>query len=105
VSGFDVDPEALRDHARHLDTVAALVDEAVEAAEAVSADESAFGLLVGPMLTPWVNQVEQGGVDATRHAAESVRATAKSVRDTAAQYEQADRAVETAFRTTFLEQP
>lgn len=103
MNGFEVAPETLRTHARHLDVVAAMVDEAVAAASTVAADTSAFGMLVGPITAPWVDQVQQGGVDATREAAASVASSARRVRDMATQYEQADEAVATFLRETFEE--
>lgn len=98
MTGFDVELDALRAHAHHVRGVSELVDEAASAATTVAGNNAAFGMLVGPMLLPWVNQVEAGGVLAVREAAVTVRATADGLRGMVSVYERVDDAVSTSLQ-------
>lgn len=90
MTGFDVDVDALRQHACHVGAVGELVGGVVSAASTVAAHDAAFGTLIGPVIVPGVNHVEAGATGAVREAAATVQATARSVGDMSDVYEHVD---------------
>lgn len=84
-----VTPDELREHASGVDEVIDRLDTAVEAAQQVSLDNDAYGILCRPfawMLDP----VEQYGIDTLKQAVEGMRDTAENVRGAAEDYESVD---------------
>ncbi|WP_017976562.1 ESX-1 secretion-associated protein [Actinopolyspora halophila] len=85
----NVTPDELREHASGVDEVIDRLDTAVEAAQQVSLDNDAYGILCRPfawMLDP----VEQHGIDTLKQAVEGMRDTAENVRGAAEDYESVD---------------
>lgn len=89
VSGFDVDPEMLREHAAHID---AIVDEFILAGNAmkkIAAADNAYGTFcewIPPILA--TRATEQDRI--TGKLAKNLRVMADAVRDAADAYEQSD---------------
>ncbi|OZM73731.1 ESX-1 secretion-associated protein [Amycolatopsis antarctica] len=83
--GFEVLGEELETHAGKVDGLAERLRTAVRAAQQVSMDNSAFGVICQPfalLLDPF----EQMGVQALEQGAESVADTAGKVRDASSKY-------------------
>lgn len=78
-----LDAAALRDHARMVDEVAAMCDEAVAAAGYLDLHDEVYGEWPGKLIVPLINPAQDAalqelrqGTDATAHLAELVRAVA-----------------------------
>jgi uncharacterized protein YukE len=90
-------PDDLHTHASKVDGVADRIGTAVEAAQQVTLDNDAYGILCRPfawMLDP----VEKQGVEALKRAAEAMRETAENVRTAADEYRTVDEGNSDAFR-------
>ncbi|SFJ82577.1 Excreted virulence factor EspC, type VII ESX diderm [Amycolatopsis sacchari] len=88
---FDVDPDELRTHASHVDALVDRLNTAVDAANTVVMDDSAYGLLCA-FLPPIINKTTQDdATDALRAAVEGMGNTADNVRAAADGYEEQDR--------------
>ncbi|WP_020670557.1 type VII secretion target [Amycolatopsis nigrescens] len=84
--GYEVLQDELGTHAGKVDALAERLGTAVGAAQQVSMDNSAFGVICQPfalLLDPF----EQMGVQALQKAQESVKDTAGKVRDAVTTYE------------------
>ncbi|WP_158892417.1 type VII secretion target [Amycolatopsis anabasis] len=84
--GYEVLHDELGTHAGKVDGLAQRLQTAVDAAQQVTMDNSAYGVICQPfalMLDPF----EKMGVDALRKAHEAVTDSAGKVRDAAKQYE------------------
>lgn len=82
-------PDDLHTHASKVDGVADRIGTAVEAAQQVTLDNDAYGILCRPfawMLDP----VEKHGIDTLKKAVEAMRETAENLRATAADYQSTD---------------
>ncbi|PXY29013.1 ESX-1 secretion-associated protein [Prauserella sp. PE36] len=88
---FEVVPEDLVAHASHLDGITDRLRVAVSAAQTVSMDDSAYGLLCS-FLPPVVNPMEEKGLEALDAAVEGVTVTADNVRKAADTYRESDKA-------------
>jgi hypothetical protein len=86
---YEVVAEELTAHASHLDGLTDRLNTAVDAANAVSMSDEAYGLLCS-FLPPKVNPMEQEGLDALKAASEGVKTTADNVRTTAKDYQDTD---------------
>ncbi|GAB3568643.1 type VII secretion target [Amycolatopsis endophytica] len=87
---YEVDPDELRTHASHLDGLTDRLNTAVDAANTVAMDDSAYGLLCA-FLPPIVNATTQDdAVAALKAAVEGVQITADNVRTAATSYEEQD---------------
>ncbi|WP_216209338.1 type VII secretion target [Amycolatopsis aidingensis] len=83
--GYEVLSDELDTHAGKVDGFAERMDTAVSAAQQVTMDNSAYGVICQPfalLLDPF----EQMGVQALRKAAESISEMAGKVRDASATY-------------------
>ncbi|WP_346073706.1 ESX-1 secretion-associated protein, partial [Saccharopolyspora thermophila] len=81
--------ENLRSHASKVDGVVDQLNTAVDAAQQVSLDNDAYGILCRPfawMLDP----VEQHGIQTLRTAVDGMRKVADNVRDAAEEYQAVD---------------
>ncbi|WP_346071910.1 ESX-1 secretion-associated protein, partial [Saccharopolyspora thermophila] len=81
--------ENLRSHASKVDGVVDQLNTAVDAAQQVSLDNDAYGILCRPfawMLDP----VEQHGIETLRTAVQAMREVADNVRDAAEEYQAVD---------------
>lgn len=89
---YEVNPDELRTHGSHLDALADRLNTAVDAANTVAIDDSAYGLLCA-FLPPIVNATTQDdAVDTLKAAAEGVQITADNIRTAATAYEDQDAA-------------
>lgn len=89
--GYEVLTDELTTHAGKVDALAERLGTAVQAAQQVTMDNSAYGVICQPfalMLDPF----EQRGVAALQQAQESVADTANKVRDAANSYASQERA-------------
>ncbi|GHE90313.1 hypothetical protein GCM10017786_23240 [Amycolatopsis deserti] len=87
---YEVNPDELRTHGSHLDALSDRLNTAVDAANTVVMDDSAYGLLCA-FLPPIVNATTQGdAVEALKAAAEGVRIIAGNIRTAATSYEEQD---------------
>jgi hypothetical protein len=78
-----IDPDALRSHARMVDEAASMCDEAVAAGRYLDLHDEVYGEWCGKLFVPMINPAQdwalrelRGGVDATSHLAELLRAVA-----------------------------
>jgi hypothetical protein len=97
MDGYEVLTGELVSHAGKVEALTGRLRAAVDAANTVTMDNSAYGVVCQPfalMLQPF----EQMGVRTLQQAAETVTDTAKKVRDTAKSYETTDTAEATVYR-------
>src|SRR5688572_6258580 len=95
-TGYDVLTSELDTHAHTVDGLAERLQEAVAAAQQVTMDNSAYGVICQPfalMLDPF----EQMGVQALQAAQASVADTAAGLRDTVKSYTSREHAHAEAF--------
>lgn len=91
MDGYEVLTDELAAHASKIDGLTSRLRTAVDAANTVTMDNSAYGVVCQPfalMLQPF----EELGVRTLREGAEALTDTAGKVRDTARSYEQTDTA-------------
>jgi hypothetical protein len=91
MGGFDVLEGELRRHAGKVDALTDRLGDAADAANTVTMNDSAYGVICRPfalMLQPF----EEMGVRTLRQAAETLADTARKVRDTVQSYETTDSA-------------
>lgn len=96
--GYEVLTDELGTHAGKVDGLAQRLRTAVQAAQQVSMDNSAYGVICQPfalLLDPF----EQMGVQALQTAQESVEDTAGKVRDAVQTYEGQDQTSGQALKT------
>ncbi len=86
---FEVDTEALREHAKTVDGFVDRLQQAVGAARQVSVPETAFGQIC-QFLPPMLNPVEERGVQALQAGSEGMDTTAANLRSSADRYVTAD---------------
>lgn len=101
---FEVVVDELRAHASHLDGLMDRLSTAISAANTVSMDDGAYGLLCA-FLPPIVNPMEQEGLDSLNAASEAVGTTAGNVRLAADYYEDSDQANAQPFTATLSSAP
>lgn len=99
---FEVVVDELRGHAGHLDGLMDRLGTALSAANTVSMDESAYGLLCA-FLPPIINPMEQEGIDSLKAASDAVGTTAGNVRMAADYYEEGDQATAQPYTATLSE--
>ncbi|WP_370944390.1 type VII secretion target [Amycolatopsis sp. cg5] len=95
--GYRVLGDELGGHAGKVDGLADRMKTAVEAAQQVTMDNSAYGVICQPfalMLDPF----EQMGVRALQTASESINGTAAKVRDAVSAYEKQEDATADAIK-------
>jgi hypothetical protein len=80
----------IRKHADRVGEVAARVYEARSAANQVSMDKDAYGVLCSPLITSIISLLEVGGIAAITSSAEAVESTADALRDTASAMDTTD---------------
>jgi len=96
MTGYEVLNDELTAHAGKVDALATRLRTASDAANTVTMDNSAYGVVCQPfalMLQPF----EELGVRTLRQAADTVAEAAKKLRDTAEHYESTDSAMATEF--------
>jgi hypothetical protein len=96
--GYEVLTDELGTHASKVDTLADRLRTAVDAAQQVSMDNSAYGVICQPFAL-LVDPFEQMGVQALQKAQDSVTDTAGKVREAAQGYEGQDQASGQAIKT------
>ncbi|MEC3977795.1 type VII secretion target [Amycolatopsis sp. H20-H5] len=89
--GFQVLGEELGTHAGKVDALAERMKTAVAAAQQVTMDNSAYGVICQPFAA-LLDPFEEMGVRALQTASGSITGTAGKVRDAAKVYEQQDQA-------------
>ncbi len=87
---FEVVPDELATHASHVSALNDRTGTALSAANTVSMDNKAYGLLCA-FLPPIVNPVEQKGMDAIKAASQALGTTAGNVRAAANAYRDNER--------------
>ena len=96
MSGYEVDPEDLRAHARSLDEFAGRFDAVQSASSHIAQDDEAYGLLCG-----WIagilegRHVRQDGL--VEYLKENIELAAESIRAAADAYEETDNDASVAF--------
>jgi hypothetical protein len=80
---IELDTEALRRHAGMVDEAAAMSGEAAGAAAYLNLHDEVYGEWTGPLIVPWLNQLQdtasrelRNGADATSHLADLLRSVA-----------------------------
>lgn len=96
---FEVVVDDLRRHSGHLEGLMDRLATAVAAADTVSMDDGAYGLLCG-FLPSIVNPMEQEGIDALKAATAALGNTADNVRMAVNGYEDVDQANAQPFTAT-----
>jgi excreted virulence factor EspC (type VII ESX diderm) len=86
---FDVVPEDLTAHASHLDGLTDRLSQALDAANTVSMNDEAYGILCS-FLPLIINPLEEKAIQALKDAVDGVTTTADNVRITANQYRDTD---------------
>ncbi|GAA1660544.1 hypothetical protein GCM10009830_02010 [Glycomyces endophyticus] len=95
-SGFDVDPEELREHARYLETVKERFDQVMNASNYIEQDDEAYGTLCG-WISGCLEERHQKQDDITSYLAENFTIAANALRAAAEEYEVSDTDSQTAF--------
>jgi len=85
-----VDPELIRSHARLVDDVAAMFDEARAGVGQILTGHDAFGQLCSPLLVGLLDGHQQSMLDKLHTAVSATQALADKLRDTATGLECAD---------------
>jgi uncharacterized protein YukE len=96
--GYEVLTDELGTHAGRVDALADRLQAAVAAAQQVSMDNSAYGVICQPFAL-LVDPFEQMGVQALQKAQDSVTDTARKVREAAQSYAGQDQAGSQAIKT------
>ncbi|MCP2203235.1 type VII secretion target [Lentzea flava] len=91
MSGFEVDPAALRAHADKADRHSAALGQAADAADQAMSDD-VYGLIC-QFLPPLFNELEQTARDALKASRDGMAETALNLRHSAERYERHDNAV------------
>ena len=99
MSGFEVDPAALRAHADKADRHSAALGQAADAANQAMSDD-VYGVIC-QFLPPLFNELEQVAREALKASQEGMAETAVNLRHSAEHYEQRDGAI--GERLTSLE--
>ncbi|GIJ25139.1 hypothetical protein Vqi01_03010 [Micromonospora qiuiae] len=94
--GFDVDGQALRQHAGSVDEVAEMVDQCRRAAGSVQLGRHAYGRLC-QLIPSLLDPVQQATVNALNEATDALQRTADDLRATANRYESGDQNVAAIF--------
>lgn len=97
MDGYEVLPDELRSHADRVDGFASRMGTAADAANTVTMNNEAYGVICQPfaaLLQPF----EELGVRALQAARDTITDTTRKVRDTAGSYETTDRAHAVAYR-------
>ena len=89
MTSFEVEPDELTTHAGRLDELTDRLSTTLSAANTVTMDNQAYGLLCA-FLPPIVSPVQQKGMDAIRAASEGVTTTAGNVREAADAYRETE---------------
>ncbi|BCY05368.1 type VII secretion target [Actinoplanes sp. L3-i22] len=88
----DISPDEVRRHARDVDEVARMLDEARAAGARIRMSNSAYGYLIGPLFTHrYLNPHGDEAVDAMRKAVDGMQALADELRAMAMVFEETDR--------------
>ncbi|HEX7658390.1 MAG TPA: type VII secretion target [Pseudonocardiaceae bacterium] len=88
--GFQVSASELRTHAGSVQQAAATVGQALAAAQQVTLDTGAYGLICGPLFVPIVQQVTTPGLAALGQAESSLNSVADALTQTADSYSGTD---------------
>ncbi len=91
MSGFEVDPAALRAHADKADRHAAALGQAADAANQAMSDD-VYGVIC-QFLPPVLNELQQTAREALKASQEGMAETALNLRHSAERYEQQDSAI------------
>lgn len=89
--GYQVKTSELATHAKAVDQVGATLGQALSAAEQVTMDVQAYGLICGPLFVPMVLAVSTPGLVALGLAKDAVSSVSQAVTKTAESYENAER--------------
>jgi hypothetical protein len=99
--GIDLPPEEVRRHARDVDEVANMLDEARSAATHIRASNSAYGFLVGPLFTHlYLNPHADDVIASFRHAVDGLQSLADMLRSMADSFEHGDAWAAARIRST-----
>lgn len=104
--GIRVEPGELRAHAGNVEQIAGELDRAADAAQTVSMNHDAFGLLIG-FVGGWFRDKEADLAETFRAATDRLHGDAVKLRSTADDYARADRTAATTITSsgTGLELP
>jgi hypothetical protein len=95
-SGYTVEPEELREHARFLDTLKERFDAVMNASTYIEQDDEAYGTLCG-WISGCLEERHQTQDEITSFLAENFTIAAAALRATAEEYETTDSESQTAF--------
>lgn len=99
--GIDLPTEEVRRHARDVDEVARMLDEARAAAAHVRASTESYGYLVGPLFTHFhLNPRGDEAIDAFRKAVDGAQALADKLRAMADDFDRSDERAADRMRGT-----
>ncbi len=97
--GVDIPPDEVRRHARDVDEVARMLDEARAAGARIRMSNSAYGHLIGPLFTGrYLNPHGDEAVDAMRKAVDGMQVLADELRAMANVFEETDRDAAASLR-------
>ncbi|RZQ62585.1 type VII secretion target [Amycolatopsis suaedae] len=95
-AGYEVRTDDLTAHASHLDGLVDRLETASDAAKTVSMSDQAYGLIC-QFVPPFVNPMEEKGMEVIKAASEGVQALAENVRAAVTVYDEQ----ETGYRKVF----
>ncbi|MEU5871797.1 type VII secretion target [Glycomyces sp. NPDC047369] len=95
-SGYTVEPEELREHARFLDSLKERFDAIMSASAYIEQDDEAYGLLCG-WISGCLEERHQRQDEITSYLGENFTIAANALRAAAEEYEASDTDSQTAF--------
>ncbi|GIF25741.1 hypothetical protein BJ973_004016 [Actinoplanes tereljensis] len=99
--GIDIPTDEVRAHARDVDEVSRMLDEARGAASYIRASSSAYGHLVGPLFTnTYLNPHGEEAIASYRKAVDGMQALADLLRAMADDYDHSDERAAERLRGT-----
>ncbi|WP_157432759.1 MULTISPECIES: type VII secretion target [unclassified Actinoplanes] len=88
---MEISPDEVRRHARDVDEVARMLDEARSAGAGARMSSDAYGYLIGPLFTNlYLHPQGDELIDVMRHASEGMRGLADQLRTMATAFEETD---------------
>jgi hypothetical protein len=99
--GIDIPTDEIRKHAREVNEVSRMLDEARSAASSIRASSSAYGYLVGPLFTSaYLNPHGDETIASYRKAVDGMQALADLLRAMADDYDHSDKRAAERLRET-----
>ncbi|WP_033661833.1 type VII secretion target [Salinispora vitiensis] len=80
---MEMDPQALREHARAIDQWADKLDQATSAAGQIATHHEVYGLFAGPYIVPLMDLVQGDAIDELRSTTDAIMQLSDAVRSVA----------------------